>query len=208
METTLEVRWFAPGRPRDALTRRFDDLGAPGPQSRTDTYLAISGTDDLGVKLREGGQAFELKLRQHDFGAAKLTAGAAGNLERWQKWSFPVTDAASRASRLGLPGESLVEVEKNRRLLTYRLAPDGSASPVEERAGDGCSVELTRLMVRGREWWSLGFEAFGSQDRLADALTAATGAFLAAGAVAAALDGARSCAYPAWLGTVTAEGGR
>jgi hypothetical protein len=205
METTLEVRWFDPGRPPDVLTRRFDGLGAPGPQSRTDTYVAAPGTDDLGIKLRQGGEAFEVKLRQQDFGETKLATGVAGNLERWQKWSYAVADPDCRASSLGLPGESLIEVEKNRRMIIYRLSPDGSVSLAEERAGDGCSVELTRLVVRRREWWSLGFEAFGAQDRLADALTASADAFFAGGSVAGALDGARSCAYPAWLHAAAAR---
>lgn len=202
METTLEARWFAPGRPPDALTRRFDDLGVPGPQGRTDTYLYLSGTDDLGVKLREGGTAFELKLRQHDFGETKL-AGVAGHLERWQKWSFPVTDAACQAAGFGLPVESWVEVEKNRRLITYRLAADGTVFPVAARQGDGCSVEITSLVTNHSEWWSLGFEAFGTQDRLADALTATADAFFTGGNLARALDGARSCAYPDWLHAAT-----
>lgn len=204
METTLEVRWIAPGRPPDALTRRFGDLGAPGPQGRTDMYLCVSGTDDLGVKLREGGKAFELKLRQHDFGDTKFAVGVAGNLERWQKWSFPVTDAACQAAGLGLPGGSWVKVEKNRRLVTYRLAGDGTVAMVDEREGDGCSVEVTSLVVNGSEWWSLGFEAFGSTDRLADALTATTEAFFAGAELSGALAGTPSCAYPAWLHTAGA----
>ncbi len=204
METTLEVRWFAPGRPPDGLTGRFDDLGAPGPQSRTDTYLLLPGTDHLGVKLREGGEAFELKLRQRNLGAMKLAA-ASGNLERWQKWSLPVADAACRAAALGLPAGSLVDVEKHRRLVTYRLSPDGSVALGGERAGDGCSVEITSLLVKGSEWWSFGFEAFGAEDRLADALAASAEAFFAeATAISDVLTGAASCGYPAWLPMVTA----
>lgn len=198
METTVEARWFGPGRPPDALTRRFDELGAPGPDRRMDAYLSLAGTDDLGVKLRAGGDAFELKLRQHDVGEARFAGGAVGQLERWQKWSFPVADAACRASGLGLPG-SWIEVEKNRRLVTYGLAADGTVSRVEARQGDGCSLELTSLVVNGSVWWSLGFEAFGSQERLRHALTATADAFFAGGGVGPALNGARSCAYPAWL---------
>lgn len=199
METTLEVRWFGRGQPPDDLGGRFDALGAPAPEKRTDTYVYLPGTNDLGVKLRDGGAALELKLRQHDFGETKVAA-VSGNLERWQKWSFPVDDDACRAAVLGLPSPSLVEVAKRRRLVTYRLAPDGSARPAGERRGDGCSVEITALAAQGSEWWSLGFEAFGSQERLADALTAGAEAFFAeATNVAELLAGALSCGYPAWL---------
>ncbi|MGH8972616.1 MAG: hypothetical protein ACRD0C_05370 [Acidimicrobiia bacterium] len=200
METTLEVRWFGPGPPPDDLARRFDELKAPGPEGRTDTYLLLPGTDDLGVKLREGGKALEFKLRQHDFGDTKLVAAAAGNLERWQKWSFPIEDPACRSKALGLPAGSWVDVEKRRRLVTYQLAPDGSAVPAPERAGDGCSVEITSLVARASEWWSLGFEAFGAQDRLADALTAGAEAFFSgATGLSGLLSRAPSCGYPGWL---------
>lgn len=203
METTLEVRWFGPGRTPEHLVARFDGLGAPAPVSRTDTYVLLRGTDDLGVKLRAGGEAFELKLRQHDLGGTKLAA-TAGNLERWQKWSLPVADAACRAAALGLPAESLVDVEKHRRLVNYRLAPDGSVALVDERAGDGCSIEITSLLVKGAEWWSLGFEAFGAEDRLADALAASADAYFAgATAESAVLALSTSCGYPAWLHLVT-----
>ncbi len=199
METTLEVRWFGQGRPPEELSDRFDELGAPGPDDRTDTYLVLPGTDDLGMKLRDGGKALECKLRQHDGGESRVGA-VTGNLERWQKWSFPVEDDSCRAAALGLPSGSLVEVGKRRRLVTYQLALDGSAVPAGDRGGDGCSVEITALAAGGAEWWSLGFEAFGSNDRLADALTASAEAFFAAGPkVSAPLTGALSCGYPAWL---------
>jgi hypothetical protein len=204
METTLEVRWFGPDHVPDLLSCRFDDLGAPGPRIRTDTYLLLPGTDDLGVKLREGGEAFELKLRQHDFGDAKFV-DVAGNLERWQKWSFSVGDPACREVAMGLPSGSLVDVEKGRRLLTYRLAPDGSVGPVDDRAGDGCSVEITTLTVPGSKWWTFGFEAFGAGERLADALTATADAFFAGAEAASVLAHAPSCGYPAWLRTTVGE---
>ena len=204
METTLEVRWFGPGSPPDAVTIRFDDLGAPGPQGRTDTYLPLSGNEDLGVKLRDGSRALEFKLRRREFSDAKLTA-AGGHIERWQKWSLPIDDEACRAAGLGLPGESRVEVDKSHRLLTYRLAADGSAALAAERPGDGCSVEVTRLRVRGEPWWSVGCEAFGAEHRLTDALAAATAAFFTED-VAGALTGTLSCGYPAWLSRLTGAG--
>lgn len=203
METSLEIRWFGPGQAPVVLAHRMDELGAPDPDDRTDTYLRLPGTEDVGVKLRDRGQAFEIKLRERNLGESKLNGTPTGAVERWQKWSFPIADPACRAAGLGLPGESLVDVDKSRRLLTYRLAPDGSVALADERDGDGCSVELTALVVRGAKWWSVGFEAFGTEDRLADALAASAGAFFAAAEWSGALAGARSCAYPAWLVAVT-----
>ncbi len=205
MEATLEVRWFGPGPSPGGLAAWFDDLGAPGPQRRTDTYLLLPGTDDLGVKLREGGEAFEIKLRQQDLGDAKL-AGVSGRLERWEKWSFPVRDDVCREAALGLPPASLVDVEKDRRMMSYRLAGDGSAIRAHEGEGDGCSVELTALTVQGSDWWSVGFEAFGSEARLHDALRATEEAvFALATAGSAVLAAALSCGYPAWLHTVASS---
>ena len=204
METTLEIRWFAPGPAPGALAGWFDDLGAPAPSHRTDTYLLLAGADDLGLKLREGGEAFELKRRRDDGGDAGLDISAEGTPELWQKWSFPVDDASCRAAALGLPASSLVDVEKERRLLTYRLASDGAIALVKDREGEGCSVELTTLMVKGSDWWTFGFEAFGDEARLTDALTATASAFFAGTTVAKILALAPSCGYPAWLATVTA----
>jgi len=203
METTLEVRWFGPGRPPDVLATRFDELRAPAPQRRTDTYVLLPGGAALGVKLRDGRVAFELKLRSQDLGDTTWAGGTTGRLERWQKWSLPIDDAACRAAGLGLPAGSLVGVEKHRRLVTFQLAPDGSVDVVDERVGDGCSVEVTSLLAKGSEWWSVGFEAFGTEDRLAGALAAAAGAFFSESGTCAALAGARSCAYPAWLLEIT-----
>ncbi|MGH9003882.1 MAG: hypothetical protein ACRDYV_12210, partial [Acidimicrobiia bacterium] len=101
METTLEIRWFGPDQAPDTLIRRFDDLGATDPAERTDTYVPLIGNDSAGVKLRDGGTAFEIKLRQADLGRAESPYMPAGNLERWQKWSFPVVDPACRVAGLG-----------------------------------------------------------------------------------------------------------
>ena len=144
------------------------------------------------------------QLRQSSVVEDLASTDVPGNLERWQKWSFPVEDPACRALALGLPSASLVDVEKDRRLHTYRLTPDGSVAAADERDGNGCSVEITALTVRGSKWWSFGFEAFGAADHLADALTATAGAFFrGAPAVAAALVGVPSLGYPAWLRTLS-----
>lgn len=196
MYTTVEVRWFAPGSPPEELERRFDALGAPGGETRRDTYLDLPGAPELGVKLR-GGERLEVKLRECEFGETRLAGGPAARLERWKKWSFPVGPSGCLPAGLGLPEGSWLDVDKSRRMVTYRLTGDGDVLPAEEWPDEGCSLELTSLVVGGQQWWTVAFEAFG--DRLVDALLAAAEEFFRVPEPAEALAGARSCAYPAWL---------
>lgn len=184
MDRTAEVRWFAPGPPPALLGRRMDDLGAKGPERRTDEYLCLPETEALGVKLRDRGAALELKLREQALGETEFPGGAVGSPELWQKWSFPVVDEEARTG-LGLPTQAWLAVDKVRRLADY---PD-------------CSAELTELQAAGEEWWTLGFEAFGN-DQLVKALTGAVADFLSESALVEEVRRARSWAYPAWLRTL------
>jgi hypothetical protein len=161
----------------------MDELEAEDPQRRTDTYLCLPETEALGVKLRDGGVALELKLRDQ-ISREEFPEGVAGSLELWRKWSFPVKDARS-IDRLSLPVEAWVTVEKARRLAHH---PD-------------CQVELTELRVAGQEWWTLGFEASGA--RPVEALAAALGDFFDDSALVETVLGARSFGYPAWLGMLS-----
>lgn len=199
MSTTVEVRWFAPGHPPENLERRFDALGAPGREARTDAYLHLPGAVEVGVKLRAAGERFELKFREAEFGETRLAGGPAARLERWKKWSLPVTPGAGPGPGLGFPEGSWLHVDKARRLMVYQLTRDGAVLPVEAWPDEGCSLELTALRAAGQEWWSLGFEAFG--DRLVDALLAVTEEFFRVPVATEALEGSLSCAYPAWLQT-------
>jgi hypothetical protein len=176
MDRTAEVRWFAPGQPPAPLDQRMDELGATGPEGRTDVYLCLPETEALGVKLRDRGAALELKLRERALGEMEFPGGVAGSPELWQKWSF----ARDTSTDLGLPAGAWLEVDKARRL-----------------ADPGCQVELTELRADGQEWWTLGFEASGAQPE--EILTEAVAAFFSRPDLNADLEGARSCAYPAWL---------
>jgi hypothetical protein len=181
MDRTAEVRWFASGRSPSGLKRRMDDLGAKGPERRRDDYLILPETEALGVKLRDGGVAFELKLRDQDLGEAELPGGVIGRVELWRKWSFPPIDEEATSNGLGLPARAWLVVDKARTLIDYPY----------------CQVELAELRAAGEEWWTLSFEASGGQP--VEALTAAVAEFFGGSTLAEDIRGACSCAYPAWL---------
>ena len=197
MERTAEVRWFLEGTPPGTLVDWFADLGAQ-PRERADRYLCLLETDALGVKLRGGADSLELKLRKQDHGEREFLDGVAGRVEEWQKWSFGVTGNGPSAQGLGLSFDVWLEVTKVRRLATYG-PPGWKPAPAEQRRGDGCGIELTDLRVRGRDWFTLGFEAFGSEDAILESLGLAAGAFFGEVELPHGLGAEASCGYPGWL---------
>ena len=200
---TAEVRWFFEDEAPEPICRWFL-THADEPQQRVDLYLPLFETDALGTKLREGGTHLELKLRTEQLGPWDLFAGVVGNVERWQKWSMPLVACDGAALGEGL---SCIEVEKRRRMVTYGLAPDGTAFPAgDDAAASGCRVELTQVRAAGREWSTLGFEAFGEEPTLLQALTAAAHAAFGEMELEWKLGVESSCGYPGWLQALTRRG--
>src|SRR5207248_3476272 len=133
MERTAELRWFFRGQPPGPVVAWFEAAAEP-PRTRSDVYLALPGTDALGVKIRGGSTRFELKLRPRPSSPLTLPGAVSGQLEEWQRWSFSRPAISRFLPRLGLPKERRGEVEKRRRLATIPYEGDG-----------GCRVEITAL---------------------------------------------------------------
>jgi len=198
------MRWFLQGDAPEPWRRWFEGRPGAEPQERTDLYLSLDSTG-LGVKIRNSGGSLEFKLREHDYGRRSFPAGpgaagaspggsAVAAVEAWQKWSLP-------QRRWGIPRRRLpwVEVNKVRRMVTYELNPAGNVAPTGGSPAEGCRVELTSLRVAGQAWCTVGFEAFGSDDRQLDALVATGNAVFAEVPAGHGLEAAVSCAYPEWL---------
>ena len=190
MDRTAELRWFFRRPPPHPVVDWFEKAADP-PQSRTDCYLVLAGTDALGVKVRGGTTNLEFKLRPRPPERLSLAGGVAGELEEWQRWSLPRGAITRRFPRLGLPKAPWVEVAKQRRLTTI---PYGAES--------GCRVELTAVQARGQEWWTVGLEAYGPPAELVPALEAAAGELFGSLDVRGGLDADLSCGYPGWLTTI------
>lgn len=135
---TAEVRWFADGPVPAEVEAWFASLGPPvGTEARHDLYLPP--TDDaLGVKLRAG----RLELKRRAAVGEMLRAGAAeAPVETWAKWPFGLTGSPD-------PG-GWRAVEKQRR---QRRHAEGDSV---------CALELTAVVLSGREAWTVGLEATG-----------------------------------------------
>lgn len=135
--TTVECRWWAPGRIPAELAAWFATLGRVAVDAeRLDRYLLDRGHPARNVKVRDG-TTYEVKVRTSR--EPTRVAGGSGWVERWNKRSGP---------RLPEPvdGTTLVKVVKHRFLVTI----------------DGCQVELTEASIADRPWHSLAFEATDS----------------------------------------------
>lgn len=194
MFPTAEVRWFYEGPAPEHVHDWFRAVaGEPPLETRTDRYVRPA-SDGLGVKWRSG--SLEVKRLAEVVGEARFHVCAAGRVERWRKWSFPLTDDAS----LDRPAGDWVEVEKSRRVRYFAAEADGVRWLENgERSSEACGLELGEVRVGEAVWWSVCFEAFGPDEgALVDRLRR-----VASHAVATAepptLGAEHALSYPTWL---------
>jgi hypothetical protein len=193
---SLEVRWIFPGQLEAAVAGWFGRFPARV-ESREDTYLLDPQWRGLSVKVR-GGRALEVKVYRGSPGILEVAGRARGRMQAWQKWSFPLSPP--RQDRTDPAGWQ--PVGKRRRISRFSLADGQIAARAPGLGGEPrCEVELTEIRTRGRDWWTLGFEATGPVDLLHSALKA-TAALVFAQALPGGLEPGpdESRSYAEWLG--------
>lgn len=197
---TVEVRWFYTGLIPAEVSTWFDRGERPPDDQpcRVDRYFRLGGMHSLGVKLRDG--RLELKQRQRSYGIVLFHERISGLVESWRKWSFEIAADGDNLENLLEPDSSWIAIQKQRRLRRFRRTQAGEtvAHPADEYPAQGCSLELTSIMVGGKPWWSLGLESFGDNDRLQENLFAAIQHVLAQKPVPT-LAANDSYGYPTWL---------
>jgi hypothetical protein len=145
---TLEVRWFLEGKIPTPVRQWFSDECPGEPitdsETRVDCYFYLPGCDGTNLKLRQ--QKLELKWRKSALGVRqfgeKLGTGEnlnswQGNLERWLKWSYADL--------------SMLDDVKNQPWLKVRKTRS-------QRCYQDVNCEITQLEIKGKNYWSLGFE--------------------------------------------------
>ncbi len=199
MLLSAEVRWFWEGRIPE-LTRWFGSgpFAPGGGEVRVDTYVVDPAQLELGVKSRGNKPGLELKVLVSE----RQSRGIGPLQSATQIW----TKVGSTV--LSLNGLPAMATHKRRWL---RKFDTGRATVTEIELGederpkasglpdDGCNVELTEVWLEdpARVWTTLGFEAFGSFDRVERSLAAT---LTQMSAVAMPNVGAgEALSYPAWL---------
>jgi hypothetical protein len=164
---SLEVRWIFPGQLTAEVARWFGRFPA-GTESREDTYLLDPPLPRLSVKVRGGG-ALEVTVFRGSPGMLEVAGRARGQMESWQKWSFPFCPPSQHSA----DPAGWRPVRKRRRISRFSSAR-GELVALAAGLGDGprCGVELTEIRTGGQDWWTLGFEATGPADLLRSELQA------------------------------------
>jgi hypothetical protein len=231
---TREVRWFFDGNLAaggaatsawfaDVMAERQDSEAGRGAQPedgraddwRTDRYLLLPDTDEVGVKVRQS--QLEIKGRHSLIGVQRFGDEREGEVACWTKWTLAAPELTSTVWS-AIEGKVSVCVAKLRMLCSMQFNEDGIiAAPAEqgaepalpENARDAVGgkrqwslqMELTRIRLAGSDTdthWSLAFEAH-PDDPSCRAPFAKAVATLLAGCPARPLDAQKSMSYPRWL---------
>jgi hypothetical protein len=192
---SLEVRWIFPGQLAAAVARWFGRFPSRV-ESREDTYLLDPPLPGLSVKVRGGG-ALEVKMFRGSPGTLEVAEHARGQMEFWQKWSFPFRPLSQHSA----DPAGWRPVRKRRRISRFSSAGGQMVALAGRLGGErGCEVELTEVRTGGQDWWTLGFEATGPGELLRSELQAAAALVFAQALPSGAQPGPdESSSYAQWL---------
>jgi hypothetical protein len=152
---------------RVVFCERFECSGPGGPRSRTDEYLLLHLQTELGIKKRGGSSGVEIKgliEKQKKYLDAEPFTGYT---QTWCKWS---------GDKIAFHSEELFKVQKQRWLRLFNtegsieeIALGVNEEPLYGKSvpSNGCSVELTRLILEDKSiWWTFCLEAFGELNQV------------------------------------------
>jgi len=205
MKRSAEIRWFY----KQELPLGVKDWFCGSrlckeEAARTDHYLVLPGSNEVGVKVRDG-RKLEIKARTRMPQPFFLATGASvGKQDTWVKWSREDREVADRLAALEDASPEWVAVAKKRWIRKFRL---DAADNVEEtdpgtELDRGYEVELSEVTVRGEPWWTLAFESFGEVNRTTylEQVALHVLKMLPHGVALTERD---SMAYPEWLSRLT-----
>ena len=167
MFVSTEIRWFYPDECPTNLHRWFGEMSpAPGGgKLRIDEYLSQTNQSEVSIKKRGGKPGVEIK------GLIAVCRSElvpfAPYVELWCKWRL-------HASALEMTKRMIIQ--KTRWIRTYDtsgaaiveipLQADEKPLNGQPLPQQGCNVEISKIQIaeEPRQWWTLGFEAFGDLD--------------------------------------------
>ena len=199
---TLEVRWFFEGFPDKGFTDWFNH-GNPILwdiiEDRTDIYLVVPGSINMGIKFRGDEKFFEIKGRRSIIGIQEFTPTVFGVMERWIKWSYDVSQSDEWIDGILHSATGQVRVTKQRFQRKFNFGKDNEPHEIElsELSDIGVYAEITKLTVQKNNYWSVGFEAFPYYSISSESFVKLVSMTLEDSPMS--MDLKQSLSYPAWL---------
>ena len=179
MLRTVEVRWFFTGDIPISVQDWFTAAApsAAGEAPRDDYYLNIEDQNGLGIKIREG--RLEVKERQFSLGICRFHKAIIGRMDSWAKWGINLKISISKPANQ--VADIWVPVTKERQMNSYILTEGnwrsrGGKLGIKE---EGCEIELSKINISSRIWWTFAFEAPGIPDQGRKLLLSASEQFFA-----------------------------
>ena len=162
----IELRWFHPELLPDRIEKWF---GEAKWEKRIDYYLYIPN-ENMGIKLREKKLEIKYRINNYSFTSANTSKKVEGIAENWIKWEWKdeqVEDLQTQSAKEDVIEQNKlwIKVKKERAQRKYKITQDES-KPLEISIDTNadCAVEITRLSVLDKNWWTLGFDYFLNQD--------------------------------------------
>ena len=167
MFVSAEIRWFYPDECPANLHRWFGEMSpAPGGgKLRIDEYLSQTNQSEVSIKKRGGKPGVEIK---------GLIAVCRSELVPFAPYVELWCKSRLQASALEMTKRMIIQ--KTRWIRTYDtsraaiveipLQADEKPLNGQPLPQQGCNVEISKIQIaeEPRQWWTLGFEAFGDLD--------------------------------------------
>ncbi|HSE42081.1 MAG TPA: hypothetical protein VLH08_15050 [Acidobacteriota bacterium] len=210
---TVELRWFFQGTVAEypALMKWYEsaepfekDAAVKPPEwksridNQPDIYLLTPGSNDLGIKWREGLLQIKGRVAAEE---ERIFSGIhQGKIEHWIKWSCGQLPAAYKHlfTQNQQSGIITVPVQKIRTLRKIALTEKPIEVDVSTDVHRAIEMELSNITVAGKEFCSLGFEAYPDDSALNATFTSLVESFLK-DLKEIHLSATQSKSYPAWL---------
>ncbi|MCI0619332.1 hypothetical protein L0244_40705 [bacterium] len=216
-----EVRWFFEGELSHEHPLRFwfktaaplqknPNLSEPEWKGRLgdkpDVYLVVPGSDDIGIKWREG--ELQIKGRVSWHGIQIFGERHQGNVERWVKWSYKELPKSYMNLFMEDKESEIITVSVKKTRTQRKICLDRpEEEPIEVSTSEfvtrGLNIELTDLEVLGKPFFSLAFEAFPDDSGIYADFAKVVQAFLQS--LKVPLSANESLSYPGWLTAVAAR---
>lgn len=202
-DNSCECRWFLKGA-CPASVRAWFCTGAWWAESeREDRYLALPGSDHVGLKLRAG--RLQIKARVGGTVTRGLAIGIAARCDRWVRWTAEGDNLdAALDPAFAADQAQVIAVTKRRQMRKFAVPEDSTPMAVDREVTlpEGCFCELAEVqLAEGERWWTIALETFGPFTRGEAILNATAHHMFVTNFVPAELElpASASASYPEWI---------